>query len=54
MWLTLPQRFAYRKVMYWVVAKSFVAAIRCHLVGWGKLERKATVGIPATARTGRA
>jgi hypothetical protein len=35
--------------MYWVVVRSFVAAFRGRLVGWGKLERKATV----TARAGR-
>jgi hypothetical protein len=42
-WLIFVQRFAYRQVMYWVVVKSFTAAIRGHVVGWGKLERKATV-----------
>jgi cellulose synthase/poly-beta-1,6-N-acetylglucosamine synthase-like glycosyltransferase/spore germination protein YaaH/peptidoglycan/xylan/chitin deacetylase (PgdA/CDA1 family) len=42
-WLIFIQRFAYRQVMYWVVVKSFAAAIRGHVVGWGKLERKATV-----------
>jgi len=33
--------------MYWVVVRSFVAAIRGHIVGWGKLERKASVEVPA-------
>jgi len=42
-WLILLQRFAYRQLMYWVVVKSFVAAARGGLVGWGKLERKGTV-----------
>lgn len=42
-WLIFVQRFAYRQVMYWVVVKSFAAAVRGHVVGWGKLERKATV-----------
>ena len=46
-WLIFIQRFAYRQVMYWVVVKSFAAAIRGHVVGWGKLERKATVGLEA-------
>ncbi|MDB4950809.1 MAG: putative glycosyl transferase/polysaccharide deacetylase [Gemmatimonadetes bacterium] len=46
-WLIFIQRFAYRQVMYWVVVKSFAAALRGHLVGWGKLERKATVEVPA-------
>ncbi len=43
-WLIVLQRFAYRQVMYWVVVRSFVAAVRGRAVGWGSLERKATVG----------
>lgn len=46
-WLVFIQRFAYRQIMYWVVVKSFAAAIRGHVVGWGKLERKATVELEA-------
>src|SRR4051812_28326946 len=46
-WLIFIQRFAYRQIMYWVVVKSFAAAIRGHVVGWGKLERKATVELEA-------
>ncbi len=46
-WLIMLQRFAYRQVMYSVVLKSFVAAIRGRVVGWGRLERKATVELPA-------
>ncbi|MFI5311673.1 MAG: glycosyltransferase, partial [Gemmatimonadales bacterium] len=46
-WLIMLQRFAYRQIMYSVVLKSFVAAIRGHVVGWGQLERKATVELPA-------
>ncbi len=42
-WLILLQRFVYRQLMYWVVVKAFTAAITGRLVGWGKLERKATV-----------
>jgi hypothetical protein len=30
--------------MYYVVLKSVLAALRGTLVGWGKLDRKATVG----------
>jgi peptidoglycan-N-acetylglucosamine deacetylase len=41
--LIFLQRFAYRQVMYWVVVRSVFAALRGRLVGWGKLERKATV-----------
>jgi len=45
-WLILLQRFAYRQIMYWVVVRSFAAALRGRIVGWGKLERKATVEVP--------
>jgi cellulose synthase/poly-beta-1,6-N-acetylglucosamine synthase-like glycosyltransferase len=41
-WLAL-QRFGYRQMMYYVVLKSVLAAARGTLVGWGKLDRKATV-----------
>ncbi len=44
-WLFL-QRFCYRQVMYYVMIRSVVAALRGAMHGWGKLERKAT----ATAR----
>jgi cellulose synthase/poly-beta-1,6-N-acetylglucosamine synthase-like glycosyltransferase/peptidoglycan/xylan/chitin deacetylase (PgdA/CDA1 family)/spore germination protein YaaH len=46
-WLIMLQRFAYRQVMYSVVLRSFVAAVRGRVVGWGRLERKATVELPA-------
>lgn len=45
-WLIFLQRFAYRQVMYWVVVRSFAAALSGRLQGWGKLERKATVSLP--------
>ena len=45
-WLIFLQRFAYRQVMYWVVVRSFAAALSGRLQGWGKLERKATVTLP--------
>ncbi len=41
-WLPL-QRIAYRQLMYYVVVKSITTAVRGTTVGWGKLERKATV-----------
>ncbi len=41
-WLPL-QRFWYRQLMYYVAVKSTLIAIRGQAVGWGKLERKATV-----------
>ena len=33
----------YRQVMYYIAAKSVVAAIRGRSVAWAKVERKATV-----------
>jgi len=42
LWL-IPQRFLYRQLMYYVAIKSVIKAIQGHVVGWGKLERKATV-----------
>ncbi len=45
-WLmfSLPlQRFTYRQLMYIVAIRAMLAALRGHIVGWGKLERKATV-----------
>ena len=45
-WADLPwipvQRFGYRQLMYYVVVKAVVTAVRGPLVGWGKLERRAT------------
>lgn len=37
------QRFFYRQLMYYVAIKSTLMSLRGALVGWGKLERKATV-----------
>ena len=37
------QRFFYRQLMYYVAIKSVLASLRGVTVGWGKLERKATV-----------
>jgi hypothetical protein len=43
-WADLPflpvQRFGYRQLMYYVVVKSVVMAVRGGRVGWGKLERR--------------
>jgi hypothetical protein len=52
-WLIFLQRFAYRQVMYWVVLRSLLAAVRGHVVGWGKLERKGTVEMSASSETPR-
>ncbi len=43
LWWIFLQRFCYRQVMYYVMIQSVATALRGALVGWGKLERKATV-----------
>jgi cellulose synthase/poly-beta-1,6-N-acetylglucosamine synthase-like glycosyltransferase/spore germination protein YaaH/peptidoglycan/xylan/chitin deacetylase (PgdA/CDA1 family) len=47
-WIPI-QRFGYRQFMYYVVVKSVVTAIRGPLVGWNKLERRATAALEAAA-----
>jgi cellulose synthase/poly-beta-1,6-N-acetylglucosamine synthase-like glycosyltransferase len=42
-WLVLPMRFAYRPVLSFVVAKAILRASKGVLVGWGKLDRTASV-----------
>ena len=44
-WVLL-QRIVYRQLMYYVIVKSLIVAIRGSLVGWGKFERKGTVQSP--------
>ncbi len=41
-WLPV-QRFGYRQLMYYVVIKAVVSAVHGRRVGWGVLERRATV-----------
>lgn len=43
-WLP-AQRFGYRQLMYYVVLKSIDSAIKGARVGWGRLERRGTVGV---------
>ncbi len=50
-WLLL-QRFVYRQLMYYVIVKSLVVAVRGSLVGWGKLDRKGTVQMAGANGTG--
>lgn len=45
LWWLFLQRFCYRQVMYYVMVKSVATAVRGAVVGWGKLERKATVEV---------
>jgi len=48
-WLPV-QRFGYRQLMYYVVVKSIITAIRGGKVSWGKLERRATVAMDGDRR----
>ena len=43
LWWLVLQRFGYRQLLYYVLARSITTAAKGHLVGWGKLDRKATV-----------
>ena len=43
LWYLFFQRIYYRQLMLLVLAKSLLFAVRGRLVGWGKLERKASV-----------
>jgi peptidoglycan-N-acetylglucosamine deacetylase len=49
--LLVLQRFGYRQLMYWVVLRALFTAAIGPLVGWGKLERKATVTAIEAAAT---
>ncbi|HKT54349.1 MAG TPA: glycosyltransferase family 2 protein, partial [Caulobacteraceae bacterium] len=48
-WSDVPwipvQRFGYRQLMYYVVVKAVVTAVRGPRVAWGKLERRATAAV---------
>ena len=48
-WLVI-QRFVYRQLMYYVILKSIVAAIRGTAVGWNKLERTGKAQIESPGR----
>jgi cellulose synthase/poly-beta-1,6-N-acetylglucosamine synthase-like glycosyltransferase/spore germination protein YaaH/peptidoglycan/xylan/chitin deacetylase (PgdA/CDA1 family) len=48
LWIPI-QRFGYRQLMYYVVVKAVFTAVRGPKVGWGKLERRATAAVEATA-----
>ncbi|MBM6577919.1 glycosyltransferase [Microvirga sp. SRT01] len=43
LWLLIPQRIGYRQIMYYVVCKAIVQAMRGPSVGWGKLDRSGRV-----------
>ena len=44
LWWLFFQRLVYRQIMYAVLLKSLVHALKGAAAGWGKIERKATVG----------
>ena len=48
-WLFL-QKFLYRQLMYYVVLKSLIAAIRGSAVGWNKLERTGAARVGTAPR----
>jgi len=45
LWWLMLQRFGYRQIMYYVVVRSILTALKGPFVGWGKLERTATVKV---------
>jgi cellulose synthase/poly-beta-1,6-N-acetylglucosamine synthase-like glycosyltransferase/spore germination protein YaaH/peptidoglycan/xylan/chitin deacetylase (PgdA/CDA1 family) len=47
LWWLLPQRFAYRQLMYWVLFRSILRAIKGELTHWGVLKRTGNVQIEA-------
>ena len=47
-WLPV-QRFGYRQMMYYVVVKAVVTALRGPKVSWGKLERRNTAAVERSA-----
>jgi len=51
LWWLVLQRFGYRQLLYYVLAKSVNRAATGHLVGWGKLDRKATVSLNGVTKT---
>ncbi len=42
-WISIPMRLVYRPLLSWVIWRSILRAMKGALVGWGKLERTATV-----------
>lgn len=48
LWWLVLQRFGYRQLMYSVVVRSIVTALKGPFVGWGKLERMGTVALDQT------
>lgn len=51
LWWLVLQRFGYRQIMYYVVIRSLLTAIKGPFVGWGKLERAGTVTVRTAQET---
>jgi cellulose synthase/poly-beta-1,6-N-acetylglucosamine synthase-like glycosyltransferase len=51
-WL-IPQRFGYRQIMYYVVIKAFIQALRGPRVGWSTVARSGEVHVGARKRKAR-
>jgi peptidoglycan-N-acetylglucosamine deacetylase len=45
----IPQRFIYRQLMYYVLIKSVLKAMKGEIQGWGKLNRTGNVKSPVTS-----
>jgi hypothetical protein len=48
-WRILPMRLIYRPMLSYVVWKAILRAVKGALVGWGKLERTASVPVRGEA-----
>ena len=46
-WRILPMRLIYRPMLSYVIWKALLRAVKGALVGWGKLERTASVPVRA-------
>ncbi|GAC1369271.1 MAG: glycosyltransferase [Hymenobacter sp.] len=53
LWWLLPQRFAYRQLMYVVLVRSVLRAVKGELQSWGVLQRTGNVTLPTDAPPAR-
>ena len=44
LWVLFPQRIVYRPLMYYVLFKSYIKALKGELMGWGVLKRTGSMG----------
>jgi cellulose synthase/poly-beta-1,6-N-acetylglucosamine synthase-like glycosyltransferase len=45
LWYLIPQRIIYRQLMFWVLCRSYLAAVKGTLIGWGVLKRTGNVAV---------